>query len=117
MDASRAETQLESARSLSRQAAAQRALVEEVVAVAHAEGQPMPLDAALQAMERIAVAMPGQYSSTAQDLARGKPTEIDHLNGFIARRGAERGVAVPLNRALHALTKLVEDAVVDGNSA
>ena len=30
--------------------------------------------------------MPGQYSSTAQDLARGKPTEIDHLNGFVVRK-------------------------------
>jgi 2-dehydropantoate 2-reductase len=27
--------------------------------------------------------MPGQLSSTAQDLQRGRPTEIDHLNGVI----------------------------------
>ena len=38
-------------------------------------------------------AMPGQLSSTAQDMARGKPSEIDHLNGFVARRGRELGVA------------------------
>ena len=38
--------------------------------------------------ERIAAAMPAQLSSTAQDMARGKPSEIDHLNGFVARRGA-----------------------------
>ena len=62
----------------------------------------------LEAMDRIAVAMPGQLSSTAQDLVRGKPTEIDHLNGFVARRGRELGVATPVNQTLHALVKLVE---------
>jgi 2-dehydropantoate 2-reductase len=52
--------------------------------------------------------MPTQFSSTAQDLARGKPTEIDHLNGFVVGRGAALGVATPANRALHALVKLLE---------
>jgi len=52
--------------------------------------------------------MPQQLSSTAQDMARRKPSEIDHLNGFIARRGHELGVATPVNRTLHALVKLVE---------
>ena len=56
----------------------------------------------------IAKSMPTQYSSTAQDLARGKPTEIDHLNGYVVRRGEALGVATPANRALWALVKLVE---------
>ena len=88
----------------------QRAVVHEVVAVARAAGRPMDLDAAMAAMERIAVAMPGQHSSTAQDLARRKPTEIDHLNGAIVRRGAELGVPTPVNQALLALVKLAEAA-------
>ena len=86
----------------------QRAVVREVVAVAQADGQDLPLAAALEAMEHIARAMPAQLSSTAQDMARGKLTEIDHLNGFVARRGAELGIATPVNQALHALVKLVE---------
>lgn len=86
----------------------QRAVVREVVALAAAEGVKLPLDASLEAMERIAVAMPGQLSSTAQDVARGKPSEIDHLNGFVARRARERGIEAPVNQALHALVKLVE---------
>jgi 2-dehydropantoate 2-reductase len=56
----------------------------------------------------IAATMPGQTSSTAQDLARGRPTEIDHLNGLVARRGAALGIATPLNRALWALVKQLE---------
>jgi 2-dehydropantoate 2-reductase len=86
----------------------QQAVVREVVAVAQADGQNLPLDAALTAMERIAAAMPEQLSSTAQDMARGKPTEIDHLNGYVARRGAELGIATPVNHTLHALVKLAE---------
>jgi len=52
--------------------------------------------------------MPNQYSSTAQDLARGKRSEIDHLNGYVLRRGAALGVATPVNRVLHTLVKLLE---------
>jgi 2-dehydropantoate 2-reductase len=57
---------------------------------------------------RIARTMPTQYSSTAQDVARGKPSEIDHLNGFVLRQGEALGVATPVNRVLHALVKLIE---------
>lgn len=90
--------------------AVMREVVNEVVAVARADGQMLDLQACLQAMDKLAPAMPAQMSSTAQDLARGKPSEIDHLNGFIARRGAELGVATPVNRTLHALVKLAEAA-------
>ena len=85
-----------------------QAVVQEVVAVAQAAGQPLALHAALAAMDQIAVVMPAQLSSTAQDMARGKPSEIDHLNGYVARRGTELGVATPVNQALFALVKLVE---------
>lgn len=85
-----------------------QAVVHEVVAVAQAAGQPLALHAALAAMDQIAAVMPRQLSSTAQDMARGKPSEIDHLNGYVARRGTELGVATPVNQALFALVKLVE---------
>jgi 2-dehydropantoate 2-reductase len=88
--------------------ALQRAVVHEVVAVANADGVALDLDASLRAMAQIAVTMPAQLSSTAQDMARGKRSEIDHLNGTVARRGAALGVPTPVNQALHALVKLVE---------
>ncbi|MEO8922564.1 MAG: ketopantoate reductase C-terminal domain-containing protein, partial [Caldimonas sp.] len=68
----------------------------------------LPLAPSLEAMEKIAAAMPAQLSSTAQDMARKKPSEIDHLNGFVVRRGRELGVATPANQALYALVRLVE---------
>jgi 2-dehydropantoate 2-reductase len=86
----------------------QTALVKEVIAVAHADGIHLSETVAVQAVEQIAVTMGSQKSSTAQDMARFKPSEIDHLNGFIVRRGKALGVATPVNQALFAMVKLVE---------
>jgi 2-dehydropantoate 2-reductase len=86
----------------------QTALVKEVIAVAHADGIHLSEAIALQAVEQISVTMGSQKSSTAQDMVRSKPSEIDHLNGFIVRRGQALGVATPVNQALFALVKLVE---------
>jgi 2-dehydropantoate 2-reductase len=84
-----------------------RDVVEETLAVAKASGVAMAPDM-LARTYKIAEAMPTQYSSTAQDLARGKPTEIEHLNGFVVRRGAALGIPTPANRALYALVRLIE---------
>ena len=84
-----------------------RDVVEETLAVAKASGIHMAPDM-LARVYKIAEAMPTQYSSTAQDVARGKPTEIDHLNGYVVRRGEALGIPTPANRALHALVKLLE---------
>ena len=88
----------------------QEALVREVLAVAQASGRALDAQRARASVEQIARSMPGQLSSTAQDLARGKPTEIDDLNGLIVRRGAEHGIATPANQSLYALVKLAEAA-------
>jgi len=56
-------------------------------------------------------------SSTAQDLARGKRTEIDSLNGYVVRRGKELGIAAPANFTLFALVKLLEDKAAEQQRA
>jgi 2-dehydropantoate 2-reductase len=63
---------------------------------------------ALAGSFKIATQLADAYSSTAQDMMRGKRTEIDSLNGYIARRGAELGVPTPVHQALYTLVKLVE---------
>jgi len=87
---------------------AMRDIVAECVAVAQADGVTLPPDMD-GAVTRIAQTMPGQYSSTAQDLARGKRSEIDHLNGYVVQRGATLGVPTPANRLLQTLVRLIED--------
>ena len=81
--------------------------VAECLAVAAALNVTIPGDV-WASVERIAATMPGQVSSTCQDLRRGKPSEIDHLNGYVVRQAERLGIAVPLNRALHALVKALE---------
>ncbi|QNK69896.1 ketopantoate reductase family protein [Variovorax sp. PAMC26660] len=84
-----------------------RDVVAECLAVAKAEGIDVvgDTDAAIRG---IAQSMPSQYSSTAQDLARGKLSEIDHLNGLVVRRGEALGVPTPANRVLFVMVKLLE---------
>jgi 2-dehydropantoate 2-reductase len=79
----------------------------ECVAVGRGLGIALP-DPDPRRILGLAATMPGQYSSTAQDLARHKPTEIDHLNGHIVRKGMELGIATPANRALYAMVRLLE---------
>jgi len=84
-----------------------RDVVAETLAVASASGVRTAPEL-VDNVYRIAEWMPTQYSSTAQDLQRGRPTEIDHLNGYVVRRGDALGIPVPANRALWALVKLIE---------
>jgi 2-dehydropantoate 2-reductase len=84
-------------------------VTEEVVAVGRAAGVRFPDVDLLEAVWKLGEAMAGALSSTAQDIARDKRTEIDSLNGYVARRGTELGVATPVNQTLHALVKLLEE--------
>ena len=89
--------------------------VREVLAVAHATGVRMPAGDLTAKAIALADAMPQQLSSMAQDLERGKRTEIDDLNGFVVMRGEALGVPTPVNRTLQALVKLAESR--SGNAA
>lgn len=84
-----------------------RDVVAECLAVAAGEGVSVPGDL-WEAVQRIAQTMPAQFSSTAQDLARHKRSEIDYLNGHVLRKGEALGIATPVNRVLHTLVKLIE---------
>ncbi len=85
-------------------------VVEEVADVARASGVNMGNLDVLEVTWKLAKTMPQATSSTAQDIARGRRTEIDSLNGYIVRRGEELGVATPVNQSLYALVKLLEEA-------
>jgi 2-dehydropantoate 2-reductase len=88
-----------------------RETVDEVVRVARAKGVTLPADIADAAI-KLADRMPVTISSTAQDMLKGKRTEIDHLNGYVVREGDALGIATPVNRTLNALMKLREQTQV-----
>lgn len=87
--------------------AVMRRVMDECLAVAAADGVAVPGDP-WEDVLRIARTMPAQFSSTAQDVARGRRSEIDHLNGYVVRRAAAHGLAVPVNETLWALVRLLE---------
>src|SRR5262249_3335684 len=66
-------------------------VVDEVMAVARAARVVMPgvhdRESGMAAAMEIATQMADAFSSTAQDLNRGRPTEVEALNGYVARRG------------------------------
>jgi 2-dehydropantoate 2-reductase len=85
------------------------ALVDEGKAVATA--QEIQLDADPEELIDHAARPDVAYdhkASMLQDVEARRPTEIDYLNGGIARAGREHGVATPLNEAIWALVKGVE---------
>jgi 2-dehydropantoate 2-reductase len=47
-------------------------------------------------------------ASMRQDLMKGRPTEIDYMNGAVVERGRRHGLACPVNAALVALIKALE---------
>lgn len=76
-----------------------------------ADGEPA-------AAEKLAEAMQGwtsgsarsnlQRPSMAQDMAKGRRTEIEYMNGFIAGKGREVGTAAPTHEALTEIVMKVE---------
>ena len=91
----------------------QSTLIKEVIAVALADGVTLYEPKVMQAITQISETMGSQKSSTAQDMARFRPSEIDHLNGIVVRLGLKYGVPTPVNQTLFALVKLVESTYAD----
>ncbi|MBI5901557.1 MAG: 2-dehydropantoate 2-reductase [Rhodocyclales bacterium] len=88
-------------------------IVAECLAVATADGVAVPGDIRA-AVAGIARSMATQKSSTAHDVARGRKSEIDHINGYVLRRAAAHGIAAPVNRTVHALVNLLENRQIHG---
>lgn len=82
-------------------------VVTECLEVAKADGASVQ-DDIRSAVAGIAQSMATQISSTAHDVARGRQSEIDYINGYVARRAAIHGIRTPVNRTILALVKLLE---------
>ena len=80
----------------------------EVMEVAAAHGVRLDEKKLLDGIIMISKAIPQATSSTAQDIAKGRPTEMDSLNGYVVKLATEAGIPVPVNQTLYALVKLLE---------
>ena len=86
-------------------------ITKEFLAIAELEDVNITMSEALAANASIAGTMATQVSSTAQDLARGKMTEIDFLNGYIVELGKRHGITTPYNESVHVLVKMMESPI------
>ncbi len=90
-------------------------VVTECLEVAKADGVSVQ-DDIRSAVAGIAQSMATQISSTAHDVARGRQSEIDYINGYVARRAAIHGIRTPVNRTILALVKLLEQPGAESKS-
>jgi 2-dehydropantoate 2-reductase len=82
-----------------------RGTMEEVEAVARANGAALPGDCVDQSMDLFSSLEPSIRGSMYYDLAAGRRLELDVLNGTLVRLGGERGIPTPINFAIYAALK------------
>ena len=75
---------------------------EEILAVALAEGAPLPRDAVGRVLAQAATLPPQWRSSMARDLDDKRRLEVDALSGAVVRRGVAQGVPTPIHRTIAA---------------
>ena len=88
------------------------AVVREAVAVAAREGMTFDEAAVLASVRAVSLATANDYSSMEQDLAHGRRTEIDALNGALVAIAARHGLAVPVNAQLAEAVRRAETAAI-----
>ena len=76
-------------------------VIDECLAVARTEGVSFEIDFLSTIAEVFGASR--TIASMRQDLMRGRPTEIDHMNGAVAALGRRAGIECPVNAALTAI--------------
>ncbi len=79
--------------------------MEEVVAVARAEGVGLPEDVVDKLHELAMQLDPESYSSLHYDLTHGKPMELEALHGTAFRLARKHGIDTPRCEAVYAILK------------
>ncbi|MDR0689273.1 MAG: 2-dehydropantoate 2-reductase [Spirochaetaceae bacterium] len=84
------------------------AAVTEGARVAGAKGIKLNVPDPVAHTREVCAATGENQSSMLQDILKGRPTEIDMINGAILREGAAWGIDVPVNGVLTKLVKFFE---------
>jgi 2-dehydropantoate 2-reductase len=85
-----------------------RAMFDEVLRLAHAEGVALDEQATWQETTAVLDAAGDVYTSTSVDVMAGRPTEIEALSLEVSRRSAEHGLDAPVSRTVGQFIKVLE---------
>ncbi|MDT4832526.1 2-dehydropantoate 2-reductase [compost metagenome] len=85
-----------------------RAVVQEVLSVARAEGIAVDVQRCLASVADAMARHRTHKPSMLQDVLAGRPTEIGSINGEVAARARRAGIPVPCTEMLLGLLRLVE---------
>jgi 2-dehydropantoate 2-reductase len=84
--------------------------------IAASEGEPAAREEVEDAMFAGMKRMTDEHlPSTAQDMLKGRRTEIDSINGLVAAKGEEVGIPAPTHAALTKVVKQVERGEIDAH--
>jgi 2-dehydropantoate 2-reductase len=81
-------------------------VIDECLAVARTEGVAFDVDFLATITEVFSTSR--TIASMRQDLMRGRPTEIEHMNGAVADLGRRAGIPCPVNAALTAIIRAMD---------
>lgn len=85
-----------------------RAIVEEVVAVANAKGIPLQFEDGFGYVEELREKAFEHIGSTTMDMQAKRPTEIEAMNGAVAREGQRLNVPTPANAVVADIVRILE---------
>jgi 2-dehydropantoate 2-reductase len=81
-------------------------VIDECLEVARADGVDLDVDFLRTITELFATSR--NIASMRQDLLKGRPTEIDHMNGAVVDLGRRFGISCPVNASIVAIIKAME---------
>jgi len=87
-----------------------RAVLDEAVAVARAEGARLAVDESARTIASLLTFSGELGTSMYFDRLAGRPLEVEALTGAIVATGERHGIATPLNRSLLTLLRAINDA-------
>ncbi|HEY2106958.1 MAG TPA: 2-dehydropantoate 2-reductase [Candidatus Binataceae bacterium] len=85
-----------------------RSLMEEVRAVAAADGVELSGERVAQVLAHSSRNLRPVRTSTLQDLQRGKPLEVEALIGVVVRTARDHGIKAPISETIYALMRLID---------
>src|SRR5487761_702734 len=91
-----------------------RAVLDEAVAIARADGVQLAPDETARTMALLLTFPPDAGTSMYFDRLAGRPLEADALIGPIVAAGERHGIATPLNAALLTLLRAISDTATNG---